>query len=113
MFLVSEQRDHCYVVKSSGDDHSKTRMVGVYMHENINYVHIYYIVSFKSSRGNGSQILQGFYFQADKYQLILSLSPIFMPTGKNETMSSEHLRPWYRRFGFRGGSQFKRESCKI
>jgi hypothetical protein len=36
-----------------------------------------------------------------------------MPTGKNEPMSSEHLRPWYRRFGFRGSSQFKREPCKI
>ena len=87
--------------------------LGVYPHENINYVHIYHLGSFKSCRGNGSQILEELCLQADKYQIILSLSPIFMPDGKNEPMSTEHLRSWYGRFGFRGSSQFKREPCKI
>lgn len=100
-------------MKSSGADLSLIRPVGIYTHENINYVHIYHIGSFKNSRRNGSQILQEFCFQADKCQLILSLSLIFMPTGKNEPMGSEHLRPWSRRFGFRGSSHFKREPCKI
>jgi hypothetical protein len=86
--------------------------LGVITHDNINTVHIYHIGSFKSNRGNGSQILQELCFQADKYQIILSLSPIFMPDGKNEPMSTAQLRSWYGRFGFKGGSQFKREPCK-
>ncbi len=87
--------------------------LGVYTLENINYVHIYHVGAFKGNRGNGSQILQELCCQADKYQIILSLSPIFMPDGKNEPMSSEHLRSWYRRFGFGDSSPFKREPCKI
>ena len=87
--------------------------LGAYTHENINYVHIYHIGSFKCNRGNGSQILQELCLQADKHQIILSLSPIFMPGGKNEPMSTEQLRSWYVRFGFRGNSPFKREPCKI
>jgi len=87
--------------------------LGVYTHDNINYVHIYHIGSFKSNRGNGSQILQELCFLADKYQIILSLSPIFMPNGKNEPMSTEQLKTWYGRFGFGGSSPFKRVPCKI
>ena len=87
--------------------------LGVYTHENINYVHIYHIGSFKSNRGNGSQILQQLCFQADKYQIILSLSPIFMPNGKHEPLSTEQLRSWYGKFGFRGSSPFKREPTKF
>ena len=45
--------------------------------------------------------------------VILSLRPIFMPSGKNEPMSTAQLRSWYGRLGFKGSSQFKRESCKI
>jgi N-acetylglutamate synthase-like GNAT family acetyltransferase len=52
--------------------------LGVYTHESINYVHIYHIGSFTSNRGNGSQILQELCFQADKHQIILSLSPILI-----------------------------------
>jgi hypothetical protein len=87
--------------------------LAVYTHENINYVHIYHLGSFKNNHGNGSKILQELCFQADKYQIILSLSPIFVPNGKNESMSSKCLREWYGRFGFKGGSQFKREPGKI
>jgi hypothetical protein len=87
--------------------------LGVYAHENINYVHIYHIGSFSSNRGNGSEILQELCFQADRYQIILSLSPIFMPNGKIEPMSTEQLMAWYGRFGFRGSSPFKREPCNI
>ena len=82
--------------------------LGVYALENVNHVHIYHIGSFKGNRGSGSQILQQLCFQADKYQIILSLSPIFMPNGKNEPMSTEQLMAWYAKFGFRGGSPFKR-----
>ncbi len=87
--------------------------LGVYPHENVSHVHVYHIGSFKSNRGNGSQILQQLCDQADKYQVILSLSPIFMPNGKHEPISTEQLRSWYGRFGFRGSSPFKREPSNI
>jgi hypothetical protein len=87
--------------------------LGVYTDENINYVHIYHIGTFKNNLGNGSQILQELCLQADKYQIILSLSPMFMPNGKNKPMSSEHLRSWYGGFGFRGNSRFKRSPADM
>ena len=87
--------------------------LGVYEHENVKHVHIYHIGSFKNNRGNGSRILQQLCFQADKFQIILSLSPIFMPNGKNEPMSTEQLKSWYGKFGFKGSSPFKREPTKL
>ena len=83
--------------------------LGVYTDVKINYVHIYHIGSFKSSRGSGRQILEELCFQADKYKIVLSLSPIFVPNGKDEPMSTEQLVSWYGRFGFRGSSPFRRE----
>jgi hypothetical protein len=85
--------------------------LGVHTNENTNYAHIYHIGSFKSNRGDGSQILQELCIQADKYRIILSLSPIFMPNGNNEPMSDEQLKSWYGRFGFRGSLPFSREPC--
>jgi hypothetical protein len=102
-----------FVFEDTGGDSIGVVALGVYAHENIDYVHIYHIGSFKNNRGNGSQMLQELCFRADKYQIILSLSPIFMPNGKNEPMSSEQLRTWYGRFGFAGSSPFKREPCQI
>lgn len=87
--------------------------LGVITHENITYVHIYHIGSFKNNRGIGGQILQELCFQADKFQIILSLSPIGMPNGKNETMSNESLNKWYGGFGFKGSPQFTREPGEI
>ena len=87
--------------------------LAVYTHKNIDYVHIYHLGSFKNYRGNGNKMLEELCFQADKYQIILSLSPIIMPNGKNESMTSECLRKWYGRFGFKGSVQFKREPRKI
>jgi len=98
-----------------GTDHNSIGLValGVYSHENINYVHIYHMGSFKSNCGNGSRILQELCFQADKYKIILSLSPIFMPNGKNEPMRTDQLRSWYGRFGFSGNSPFRRKPFNI
>ena len=87
--------------------------LGVYTHDEVNLVHIYHIGSFKSNRGNGSRILRQLCLQADKYQIILSLSPIFMHNGRNEPMSTEQLMAWYGRFGFKDGSPFKREPAQI
>ena len=83
--------------------------LGVFSQENIDYVHIYHIGSFKGRRGNGGRMLRELCVQADKHQIILSLSPIFMANGKDESMSDDRLRQWYGRFGFRGDSPFKRE----
>jgi hypothetical protein len=87
--------------------------LGVYADESIDTVHIYHMGSFKGHRGNGGWMLQELCFQADKRHIILSLSPIHMPNGKDAWMSNERLRQWYGRFGFRGSSPFKREPCHI
>ena len=87
--------------------------LGVYTHEDIDYVHIYHMGSFKSQRGNGSQILQELCFLADKYQITLSLSPMFMPNGENKPMSDAHLESWYGRYGFRGSSPFQRAPGRV
>jgi hypothetical protein len=87
--------------------------LGEYMVESISYVHIYHIGSFMGRRGSGTQILEELCLQADKHQVILSLSPIYMPNGNDEVMSDEHLRDWYGRYGFKGVSHFKREPQKI
>ena len=83
--------------------------LGVFAHDSVDYVHIYHIGSFKSRRGNGGQMLRELCVQADQRQITLSLSPIVMPNGKDESMSNERLREWYGRYGFSGNSPFKRE----
>ena len=87
--------------------------LSVYTHENIPQVHIYHMGSFKSHRGNGTKILEELCLHADKHQIVLSLSPIFMPNGKSIPMNDECLREWYGRFGFQGTSPFKRNPVKI
>jgi len=87
--------------------------LGVYLYEGVSHVHLYHIGSFKGNRGNGARILQELCLQADKYRITLSLSPIPMPNGANESMSSECLRKWYGKFGFKGRSHFLRAPRKI
>lgn len=82
-------------------------------HDPVNYVHIYHLGAFKGKQGNGTKMLRELCLQADKYQVILSLSPIFIPDNENEPMSDEDLQSWYGRFGFAGSSPFKREPRKI
>ncbi|MGD9077747.1 MAG: hypothetical protein PVG96_00335 [Desulfobacterales bacterium] len=102
-----------FVFEDTDGDSIGVVALAVYTHENIDYVHIYHLGSFKSNRGSGNKMLEELCLQADKYQIILSLSPIIMPNGKNESMTSEPLREWYGRFGFKGSSHFKREPRKI
>jgi hypothetical protein len=87
--------------------------LSVYVDEHIAAVHIYHIGSFKDKCGSGSKILKELCLQADKHQIILSLSPLFMPNGKSEHMSEKRLREWYGRFGFRGRSHFRRNPGKL
>lgn len=86
--------------------------VGVIKDENIHHVYIYHLSSFKSKHGNGSKILGELCRQADKFQIILSLSPLYMFNANNEHMNREHLKAWYGKFGFKGSPQFKREPNK-
>jgi hypothetical protein len=101
-----------FVYEDTGGKSIGVAALGVYTHDRISYVHIYHLGAFMGNRGNGAQILQDLCIQADKYQIILSLSPISMPNGQNESMSSECLRKWYGRYGFRGHSHFKRAPVK-
>jgi hypothetical protein len=87
--------------------------LGVYTNENIHYAHIYHIGSFKTNRGDGSQMLQELCFQADEFGIILSLSPVYTPNGNNQPMSDEQLRSWYGRFGFKGSLPFSRKPFKV
>jgi hypothetical protein len=98
-----------FVFEDSAGNSIGAVALGVCILEGLDYVHIYHIGAFKSHRGNGSRILKELCFQADKHQIILSLSPIFMPNGKDNVMSDERLRQWYGRYGFKGRSHFKRE----
>ena len=102
-----------FVFEDSAGNSIGVVALGVYTYEGINYVHIYHIGSFKSSRGDGSQIIQTLCHQTDKFQIILSLSPIFMPNEKDELISDERLREWCGRYGFTGRSHFRREPSKI
>ena len=67
----------------------------------------------KDIRGNGAQILQELCLQADMYRITLSLSPIPMPNGKNESMNREGLKKWYGNFGFKGRPPFIRQPAQI
>ena len=87
--------------------------LGVYTYGNLTQVHIYHMGSFKGQRGNGTKIIKELCRQADRHQIILSLSPMFMPNGKSIPMSDESLRDWYGRFGFRGSTSFKRNPVKM
>ena len=102
-----------FVFEDSAGNSIGIAALGVYLHENIDYVHIYHLGSFKAHRGSGSQILQELCLQADIHRTILSLSPLPMPNGKNESISSEFLRKWYGNFGFEGCFHFIREPGKI
>jgi hypothetical protein len=101
-----------FVFEDKGGKSIGVVALGVYTQDEVNFVHIYHIGSFKNRRDNGSRILQQLCYQADKYQITLSLSPIFMPNGRSEPMSTEQLISWYGRFGFKGNSPFKRDPAK-
>ena len=98
-----------FVFEDSGGNSIGIAALGVSLYNGLNYVHIYHIGSFKNNLGNGTKMLQELCLQADKHRIILSLSPIPIPNGKNETMSCKMLRKWYGNFGFMGHSHFIRE----
>ena len=98
-----------FVFEDSDENSIGLVALGLFEEKNNNYVHIYHIGSFKTRFGYGSRMLRELCLQADKHQIVLTLSPIFMPDGENEPMSDEKLRKWYGKFGFGDSSPFKRE----
>lgn len=72
-------------------------------------VHIYHIGAFVSGSGDGNMMLEEICNQADKFDIILSVSPIAMPNGDTGLMTSDALTDWYEKFGFTKDSVFKRK----
>lgn len=70
--------------------------------DDLNAVHIYHLGAFVTNIGNGSKILHELCLKADKFKIILSVSPVSMPNGRSQNMDSEILTKWYERFGFKG-----------
>lgn len=71
-------------------------------------VHIYHISSFHQRIGCGSLILQEICHQADRFQIILTLSPVSMGNGKGHQITYHKLKMWYEKFGFLGNAQLRR-----
>lgn len=65
-------------------------------------VHIYHLGTFISKHGDGCKILKELCHRADKFNILLSVSAIFMPNGKDPKMDDDRLTEWYKRFGFKG-----------
>lgn len=71
-------------------------------------VHIYHIGSFITRKGDGSQMLSELCRKADCFNIRLSVSPVFMPNGKDPQMDFDVLSQWYNRFDFSGESNLTR-----
>ncbi|WP_022665882.1 YkgJ family cysteine cluster protein [Desulfospira joergensenii] len=75
-------------------------------------VHIYHIGSFVTRQGKGSQILQELCRKADCFNIHLSVSPVFMPNGKDPHMNYGLLTEWYEKFDFKGEANLLRSPRK-
>ena len=76
-------------------------------------VNIYHIGAFRPKLGDGSFILKELCNQADRFNITLSVSAIFMPNGKDPVMESDKLTNWYKGFGFKGDDGLVREPAMI
>lgn len=72
-------------------------------------VHIYHLGVFVSNIGNGSIILQELCQQADRFDIILTVSAIIMPNGTDSQMTDDKLGGWYEQFGFKGEGKLFRQ----
>lgn len=76
-------------------------------------VYIYHLGAFLSKRGYGSVILKELCSQADRFNISLSVSAIFIDNGKDQLMDTIRLVQWYQRFGFEGNSGLVRTPIRI
>lgn len=75
-------------------------------------VHIYHLGAFISQQGSGTIILKELCRQADLQNILLSVSAVSMPTGKEEEIEEGNLIQWYRSFGFEGNGKLMRLPCE-
>ena len=76
-------------------------------------VHIFHFSVFHQRNGNGTQMLQILCREADKLNVVLSLSPIPTPNGEDHQINDRQLIDWYHRFGFRGETLLRRQPRKV
>jgi hypothetical protein len=74
-------------------------------------VHIFHFSVFRQKHGHGTQMLEVLCRQADKLNVVLSLSPIPSPNGEDHQINSRQLIDWYHKFGFRGDTLLSRQPC--
>lgn len=75
-------------------------------------VHIYHIGSFITHQGDGSLMLTELCSKADCFNIKLSVSPVYMPNGKDPHMEFDLLSKWYHRFNFKGEANLMRNPRK-
>ena len=51
--------------------------------------------------------------EAEKLNVVLSLSPIPTPNGEDHQINDRQLIDWYHRFGFHGETLFSRQPRKV
>ena len=68
------------------------------------FVYIYHISAFRPKQGYGSIILKELCSQADRFNIDLSVSAIFIDNGKDQDMDTNKLIQWYQHHGFNGTS---------
>lgn len=76
-------------------------------------VQIFHLSTFNSRRGDGSTILDELCDQADRFGVVLAVSPISLPNGRDSQMNDEDLRTWYGRFGFTGAPSMVRKPSLV
>ena len=79
------------------------------LNEDITAVHIYHFSVFIQKCGNGSKMLTELCNHADSRNVVLSLSPIPSPNGRDDQIHSPQLISWYLKFGFRGDALLCRQ----
>jgi len=83
------------------------------IHNIDHFVYIYHMSAFRSNRGHGSVILKELCSQADRFKIDLSVSAIFIDTGKDQPMETDKLIRWYQGYGFEGSSGMVRAHNRI
>lgn len=81
--------------------------------EQTRYVHIFHLSVFNTGCGDGSKMLEILCLKADELNVMLSVSPIPSPNGKNRQMNGEQLTGWYRKYGFTGDAPLCRLPASI
>ena len=75
-------------------------------------VHIFHFSVFHQRNGNGTKMLEILCREADRLNVVLSLSPIPSPNGEDHQITDRQLSDWYRNFGFRGETLLSRPPRK-